>query len=314
VALITTLFFLLISILVIWWAAERVVTSSQKIAHKLGISQTFIGLTILSIGTSVPEISMHILASLSILKGIDVSGLALGTNIGSNVVQVTAIMGILAMLTVIKANRNFLKKDYLVMLGGILSVFLLGLDGTYSRLDGLLLVGAYAWYLISLGKKEHFVTKLESTKNGIWKHYFYLFIFLSLLLVAANFTLKYAELLANLLGVSDSLIGIALIGVSTALPELTTALMGFRKNSAGMSLGVLVGSNITNPLLGIGIGALISTYTAVPRVVFYDLPMWFLIAGLTLIPFWKKGHISKKEGIFLIGFYILYIAVRIYLK
>jgi cation:H+ antiporter len=314
VALITTLGLLLIAIAAIWWSADKVVVASQKIARSLKISTTFVGLTILSIGTSVPEIGMHVISSLAILRGEKVSGIALGTNIGSNIVQVTAIMGILALITSIKANNDFLKKDYLFMLGGILLVFILGIDGTFSRLDGIILIGSYMYYLYSLGKKEHFGTKIGRNHNHIWLQLFYLTSALALLLVAANFALRYAHDLATILNVSDSLIGVALIGVSTALPELTTALIGLKKKAAGISIGVLIGSNITNPLLGIGIGAIISTYEAVSRVQFYDLPMWFLVASLTLIPFWKNGKIGKKTGIALILFYIVFIAIRVYLK
>ena len=297
---------------VIWLGANFVVNSAVKIAKSLNLSHAFIGLTVVSIGTSLPEIFTHIFSSIDILKGIEASAVAVGTNIGSNMVQITFVMGLLGLLTVIKANRKILRRDYLVMLGSIAVLFLMSLDGRVGRIEGVLLVLAYALYLWALAKKEKMV-EITEYKANYWKEGSIMVFGLIILGIAANAIVMHALNFADAWGISASFIGVLIIGISTALPELTTALIAILKGAHGISLGVLVGSNITNPLFALGIGAVISGYSIENAILWYDLPFWFFASLIPLLFFWKKLELRKWQALVMIIVYLAYGWFRIQL-
>lgn len=311
--MIPEIFSLVLGIIVIWASAEIIIKASQEIACRFKISETFIGLTILSIGTSLPELGTHLVASMSILKGVDLSGIAMGTNIGSNIAQITVILGIVALFMKVHSTRAFLKKDYTAMVGSIILLFLFSLDGYISRIEGFVLVFLYLAYLWYLAKAENFIGKVEKceTKRKTIIHTLMIPVGILLLLFFSNLVVANALIVAEKFNVSQSLIGALIIGVGTCLPELVGALVAVSKKSLGMSVGILVGSNITNPLFIVGIGALVSGYTVGWRILFFDLPVWFLISLVALVFFWTKMRLDKHEAIALIMIYFVYFYVRI---
>jgi len=296
----------------IWLGANFVVNSAVKISKSLNLSGVFIGLTVLSVGTSLPEIFTHIFSSIDILKGIDASGVAVGTNIGSNIIQITFIMGLLGLITVIKAGRKILKTDYLVMLGSIALLFMLSLDNRIGRMEGAVLVLLYVLYIWMLARKEKMVEVTEYRAN-YWKEGTIMLFGFIALGVAANSVVNNAIKISDMWGISASFIGVLIIGVSTALPEMTTALIAILKGAHGISLGTLVGSNITNPLFALGIGAAISGYTIENTMLFYDLPFWFLASLLPLLFFWKKLYMKKWQALLMVIIYVAYGWFRIQL-
>ena len=300
----------ILGIIGIWFFAGIVVDAAQRIARHFNISEAFMGLTIISIGTSLPEISTHIIASIDILKGIETSGIAVGTNIGSNIIQITFVLGLVALLTKVYSNKTILKRDYLIMLATILFLFLLSLDGKISRIEGAILATLYIGYLIWLGTKEKIIEHNEF-KTNYWLDSFLIIAGIAALFYSANLVVNNALKISDLWGLSGSFIGTVIIGVSTALPELTVALRAILKGSTGISLGTLVGSNITNPMLALGIGAIISGYTMDSILTYFDLPFWFFVSLIALLFFWKNLRISKKEAIMLIIAYLIYVALKL---
>ena len=119
------LIFLILGLIGLLASAELLIWALQHIADKLRISRTFLGLTVLSIGTSLPEIGTHLISSWDILRGVEASGIAVGTNVGSNLVQITLIFGLTALFTHIYATKKFLRKDYSFMMGAIVFLFIL---------------------------------------------------------------------------------------------------------------------------------------------------------------------------------------------
>ena len=308
------LIYLLLGIFGVWLTGELVINSSQVIARYFKISELFIGLTVLSIGTSLAEMSTHIVASLKVLKGEDVSGIAVGTNIGSNLIQITFILGLVAMFMRIHATKKFLKKDYMVMLASIIGVWLLSLNNYLSRTEGAILFFAYIYYLYTLSKDEHIVGKIENNNHGKKPFASTLILLAGLfgLLYSAEIVVRNGEFLAAIWNVKDTLIGTLLVGVGTALPELTTSIIAIRKRSVGMSMGVLVGSNITNPLMMLGLGAMISGYTVSNDIIWFDIPYWFAISLLALFFFWKDRKFKRMHAVTLMLSYVAYVAIRIY--
>jgi len=305
-------FWLITGMVGIWFSAGFVVNSAQKIAKSIGISEAFIGLTILSIGTSLAEITTHIVASYDILQGIDAAGVAVGTNIGSNIIQITFIVGVIGLLTKITSEKEILNRDYIVMLFSIALLFLFCIDSYLSKIEGLILVVLYLGYLLLLAQNENLIEKNPFKTNYILDGCIVLG-GLAVLVMSANTVVENAVIISNELGISGSFIGALLIGVSTALPEFTTALQAILKGSMGMSLGTLIGSNITNPLLAIGIGAIISGYSIDNYILWFDLPFWFFISLLVFWFFWRGLRMKRYESVILIISYFVYAGVRLLL-
>jgi cation:H+ antiporter len=300
------------------------------IANYFKLSSTFMGMTVLSVATSLPEITSHFTASVNILSGtLDYqtgSAIVLGANIGSDVVQQTLIMGIVILLAgTLYFRRYFLWKSMLPMIGTTILCLVLGWDGNYSRIDGAILFGtfiAYTYYLY-VDERKHYKeedNQINSSEleeevpaNGreVLRDALITLALLVVIIGCATFVLSATEVIVDRTGVGGSLIGVVTLGVASALPELTTALAGIRHKEAGVSLGTLVGSNITNPLLAIGGGAMISTY-AVPRpLIAWDLP-WATLTGALLwaILWFNKGKLGKKSAIYLMVMYFIYIIFR----
>tara|TARA_Y100000310_G_scaffold343863_1_gene453552 strand:+ start:2636 stop:3655 length:1020 start_codon:yes stop_codon:yes gene_type:complete len=308
------------------YVADKVVEKSIKISNKLGISQIFIGLTVISIGTSLPEITTHVVASLDILRGnIDpfiASATVLGTNIGSDIVQQNLIMGVVGLLAVIHIRRSFLKKDYLIMIAAAVMLLLFSLDKNISRAEGAVLFFGYFLYLWYLWLGETKNIKNKKIKDGkhirlngndnkeIFVDIIYIIAGLFIIVLSAEFILRVAEFFVIKYGVGGSLIGILVIGIATALPELTTAVTAILRGASSISIGTLVGSNITNPMFALGLGAMISSYQVPKPIIVFDLPVKIITAIIIMAFLWNRSMLTKREAFMMITMYIVYVLIR----
>ena len=287
-------------------------------------------LTVVSLATSIPEITSHITASAKILGGsLDFkigSSIVLGSNIGSDVVQQTFILGLVVLLTgTMHFRRYFMWKSMVPMIASTVMCIVLGLDRVYSRWDGLILFGTFILYSLYLYHDERKFYQAEDnvpmseeisdsvpkTKRQVAIDSLVTVFLLTLTVLAASQVLRITEIVVNQTNISGSLLGVVTLGLASAMPELSTALAGVRHKEFGISLGTLIGSNITNPLVGIGLGALISKY-AVPRpLILWDLP-WETLTGILLwIILWaRKGKLGKIESFYLMGMYFSFIILR----
>ena len=320
----------LMGIAILILSANLAVKKLIGIAAYFNLSSTFMGMTVVSIATSIPEITAHYTASTNILLGkLDFqvgSAIVLGSNIGSDVVQQTFIMGLIVWVTgALYFRRYFLWKSMIPMIVSTLMCIGLGIDGTYSRIDGLILFGSFIAYSLFLYfderkhyQKEDNIPEDEDVSSNIPKNRKELLVdvgisivMLALAVAVSSLVLNITEIVVDRTGVSGSMIGVVTLGLASALPELTTALAGIKHKEHGISLGTLVGSNITNPLIGIGGGALISTY-AVPRpLILWDLP-WEAVTGAILwgILWFKKGKLGKVDAVYLMAMFFVFIVLR----
>jgi cation:H+ antiporter len=317
----------LVALAILILSSERAVKEVVGIAEYFHLSATFMGMTVLSLATSIPEISSHYTASVGILRGtLDFqigSSIVLGANIGSDVVQQTLIMGLVVLLSgTLYFRRYFLWKSMIPMIGTTVMCIILGWDRTYSRLDGLILFGTFVIYTYYLYWDERRYYKkapeegpTESsgpqTPRALVLSILIALGAMALTVLSAQIVLGITEQIVRVTGLGGSFIGVVTLGVASALPEFTTAMAGVRHKSHGVSIGTLVGSNITNPLVAIGGGALISTYWAPRPLLYWDLP-WETITGaiLWVILWFSKGKLGKRAGVYLVGLYVLYIVLR----
>jgi len=320
-----------LSIIVLVVASNVAVNKLTGLAGYFRLSTTFVGVTVVALATSIPEIAAHFTASVGILSGaLDYevsSAVVLGANIGSDVVQQTLIMAIVVLIAgKLHFKRYFLWKTMLPMIITTLMCIILGIDGEYSRIDGLILFGsfiAYMYYLYVDERKhykaeDHGFTETGETPEGIPQNakeaYRDSFIALAALLItvgSAMVALQVTEVVVAQTGIGGSLIGVLTLGIASALPELITAISGVRHGDSGIPLGTLIGSNITNPLVAIGGGALISTYWVPRPLVVWDLP-WETITGAVLwvVLWFNKGKLGKWVAYYLIALYFIYITLR----
>jgi cation:H+ antiporter len=322
----------LISIALLVLSADVAVTKLTGLAGFYRLSTTFVGVTVVSLATSIPEIASHYTASVGILRGtLDYeisSAVVLGANIGSNVVQQTLIMAIVIFIAgTITFKRYFLWKSMIPMIVTTLMCIVLGLDGTYSRIDGLILFGTFLAYVAFLyyDERKHYKEEdhgftLEGDRpegvpaNGKEALRDAVISVLAMVVTVASamVALQATEGIVENTGISGSLIGVITLGIASALPEFITAISGIRKGDAGIPLGTLIGSNITNPLVAIGGGAIISTYWVPRPLVAWDLP-WETITGAILwgILWFNKGRAGRKTAIYLTVLYFIYLSMRV---
>ena len=316
-----------IAIVFLVFVADKVVVKSIALSKKFGVSQIFIGLTVISIGTSLPEITTSVVASLDIVKGnidpIIASATVLGTNIGSDIVQQTLIIGIVGILAIlhgriIHIKRKFLKEDFLIMILAAVLVLLFTLDGDITRAEGAVLFFGYILYLWFLwdregdGFKDHkrFAFDEEDKKN-ILIDIGYIIIGLSIIVFSAEYILRVSEFFVIRYGVGGSMIGVLVIGIATSLPELTTSITAILRGASSISLGTLIGSNITNPMLALGLGAMISTYQVPRPIIVYDLPVTIITAIILMWFLWRSRMLTRKTSIIMISMYIVYVLARL---
>jgi cation:H+ antiporter len=316
------LFTLALGLTGLWFGATLIVESAKKIAKKLNVSHALIGLTIVSIGTSLPEIATNIKSGM-----IGASGIAVGTNIGSCLTQITIILGLTALLGTMKATKKLIRRDFPMLLFAIIAMFLVGITGNKIMwFEGLALIIIYLIYLYVLAKDENVGLKVKGEfkehkngngHNGIYSKNLTIMAFGVLILIyTSEMVVSSALDLAEYWGVAQSFVGVMIIGVGTGLPELSTAITGILRKASGVSIGTLIGSNVTDPMFSLGAGAIASGSFLVfeNNLLFFDMPFWIIASIIAFFLFsrnMKIGKADKKEGLTLIALYVLFVFLKI---
>jgi cation:H+ antiporter len=297
--------------------ADIIVKISMRLAKHWGLSGTFVGLTILSIGTSIPEIMSAIIASVNILKDpasiTTLSGLVIGQNVGSDIFQQMFVLSLVGLIGTIVVVKQELKKEVGALIAGAALVLLFAIGGTLHRVEGAVMVVLYIGYLgyLYFHREKQKVRKKErlSTSRLMGEFAIVVLAFIAMGWIADKVLGSASHLVATL-PISASFLGVVMLGVASALPELTTALVAIFKKEKGVSAGVLIGSNITNPMMGLGLGALISGYTVPSVVVLYDLPVKIATGILIFYFLWRNERLNKWEAIMLMVLFATYLLVR----
>lgn len=297
----------LFSLFFIIFGAKLFVDSSVKIARKLRVSEFVIGLTLIALGTSLPELFSSIIASTK-----HETDLIAGTILGANIADLTLVIGIAAIIMTVKLRKNVLKRDIYMM---ILSILLLGffaVDRSLSRIEGvifLLLFLGYNSYVFYTGRKtwKKNKQKKETRKQEkLKKLEIFLFILGGIMLyLGAEGLVREAVFIANNLGVSIIVLGI-IISIGTTLPELSVSITSSRENKGEIAVGNSIGSVITNTLLILGVSALIFPFQIAEKTIHFLIPILLVVSILLGISIRTKWKITRLEGIILVLIYGLF--------
>lgn len=315
------LLLIVISLALLITSADFFVEGAKGLARRAGIAEVVIGLTIVSIGTSLPEILVTASASASSAGDPAYMDLAVGNIYGSVLVQITLVLGIVVVYKPLEIRPAWLRRDGLLMLLSLLVLTaLLWQGGQLSRIEGAILCLLYGLYLVwllsdtdKIREDEKKIINDIKTKDFSWTGTAYMIMVivgLSFAVFSATELIKYACDIAYKLDVPHAIVGSTMSGLGTSLPELTVAMVAVRK-SQGVAIGTLIGSNITDPLLSIGIAAIVSPISLTEAS--YDLTMYLIIpatilgASICLTMMWSGFKFSRYEGSILIGFYIIFL-------
>lgn len=299
--------------------SEVVVRNVIAVAHRYRLTGGFVGLTILSVGTSIPEIMTQVVASVTILRepgSMDtLSALVVGANIGSDIFQQNFVLPFAGLVGTIVVVRTELHEQMGALTAASILVWIFSLGGLITRLEGALLVVSYIAYLLFLASRSHLAEHLSEASgvpqtDRMWVRVSLIVLCFLLIAVVSERVVLAAGLLVDRIPLSASFFGVLFLGMATALPELSAALVAISKGEQGISAGVLIGSNVTNPLLGIGLGAAISQYSVPHVVTLYDLPVKILTALILYIFLLRQENLTRREAGALIAMFVFYLYAR----
>jgi len=305
--LIVNLLLFLLSLFVMVKSSEYCIRYSSRISKIFHLSEFVVSFFIVSVISVFPE------ASISIISAIEkVPEFGLGTLLGSNVADLALVFGIVALFstTGIKVKSEILKKDFFYL--ALLSLpIILGFDGGFSRIDGLILILGGSFFFLTLSiESRMFRKKINSMPAGhLAKNIVLLAISLAILLLGANYTVKFGTAFASDIGVPSILIGLTAVAIGTCLPELIFSIRAVKTRHDELALGDILGTVITDATILVGVMALINPFSF-DKLIIYVIGISMFLAGILTIMFIRTGRmLTKKEGIILIFFYILFLIV-----
>jgi len=306
--------FLLIcfSIGLLIWGSVITIRSAVTIAQEYGLSDLFTGLIILSIGSDLPELVVTITASFDSLSGNDMSGIIVGASIGSAFTQMGLVLGITGLMTyLVTSKRNVYLVGSLVIIS-IIVLMLTGYDLVIDWVDGLILLSVYCIYLfVVMFDRTNIISSEKKAKTNHLKTWSLLIIGLVVIAISAELVVDSAANLAIFFGMSQSLVAVLIIGPGTSLPELAIALSAIKNKRHYMSIGNILGSNVFDTLIPIGVAALISPVFLEKSYLIYDLPGLIFLSFITLFFLRRKRGIQKIEALVLIIIYCIYLVSKL---
>ncbi|MDW8396660.1 MAG: calcium/sodium antiporter [Anaerolineae bacterium] len=300
--------------------AELLVRGASRLAAAVGVSPLVIGLTVVAFGTSAPELAVSVQSAL-----LGQPNLAMGNVVGSNIFNVLFILGLSAVVAPLTVAQQLVRLDVPLMIGVSVIVFLLALDGSVARLEGVALftgIIAYTIFLIIESRRESREIEEEYAREfgarprgvlGVVVNLALVVVGLVLLVVGSRWLVDSAVAIARALGISEVVIGLTLIAGGTSLPEVATSVVASARGERDIAVGNVVGSNIFNLLSVLGLTAAVSPQgvAVAPSLITLDLPVMLAVALACLPIFFTGFRVSRREGLLFLGYYVVYTAYLI---
>ena len=303
---------LILGIVVVLKSADWLTDGSVALAERMGISQMVIGLTIVALGTSMPEFCVSLVSA---IKG--TSDLAVGNVVGSNIFNSMLIVGCAAMVAPMTIPKTTVRKDIPFALIASIVLFMMIVNGDeadISRLEAGILVLMLAIYMFFTLKNAKDTTAVGTEKKEFmnpWRAIAFLLLGLVGLVLGSNVFVDNASALARVLGVSDAVIGLTVVAGGTSMPELATSIVAARKGSSGIAIGNVLGSNVFNILFILGVTGVISPMS-INGITSLDLSMMIISMILLWLFSYTKFTIERWEGAVLALLFVGYMGWLIY--
>lgn len=296
---------------VVLWGADRFTDGACALARRLKVSELVIGLTVVALGTSLPE---FIVSFMSVLRG---SGnMSVGNIVGSNVFNTLVVIGASAIMLGMKVESSLLRRDLpLMFVASVLLIIFAGVNGVLSVWEGLMFLAffsvyTYIAYRVGLRDRKAAQEVAHSEQMPYYKIVLFILIGMAALVLGGRFLVDNAAAVARRFDISESVIGITILAAGTSLPELMTSIVAARKGSEGLALGNAIGSNIFNIAFVLGICSTVS-----PIIVSeLTLTDWVMLLGSCLLVWllaWTSRRLSRWEGVVLVACYLVYLALLI---
>lgn len=316
-----TILGLLVGLAGLYFGGNWLVTGAARLARSLGISALIVGLTVVAIGTSTPELLVSVSAALS-----GSSDIALGNIVGSNIANIGLILGLSGLIYPISVHVTLLRREIPIMIVVAIITYVLLNDGIVGRTDGLLLLAGMVVFLAFLvissrreQKVKHNIPEEEEDEKfdpqsiNRLRELGRVALGIAVLMIGAQFTVDNAANIARAMGISELVIGVTLVAVGTSLPELVTSVTAALKRESDIAIGNVVGSNIFNVLGILGATALIQPVGVQQRIISFDA--WVMIGfSLLVLPFALNRKLERLEAIVFLIAYVVYVIYTVSLS
>ena len=320
--------FIIIGVALVLWGADRLTDGAASLARGMHVPEIVIGLTIVAAGTSAPELFVSLVSA---FKG--TSDLAVGNVIGSNIFNTMLIVGCSAVVAPMAVSKSTVKKDIPFAVIASLVLFMLCFDdmesphlwgNEISRSDGIILLSGFTAFMIytfNAAKKDGLMPneeELEDLKelpkdySQLWRNLFFIALGLTCLIVGSNLFVDGASYVAHRYGVRQSVVGLTIVAGGTSLPELATSVVAAYKGRSALAIGNVIGSNVFNILLILGITATVHPMR-IMGITIVDLTMMLVSVGLLWLFAYTKYFVSRREGIVLLLGFAVYMVWLFYL-
>lgn len=296
------------------WSADRFICGAAATARNLNISPLVIGLTIVGLGTSAPEMLVAAFASIN-----GSPSLAIGNAIGSNITNIALVLGVAALIMPLDVHSRILKKELPLLIGALLLLLVLVIDNTLERTDGIILFGSLIllmWWITrqAIASRDHDALQQEYQDElgdamSMARAIFWLVLGLLMLMASSKLLVWGAVNIATDLGVSELVIGLTIIAIGTSLPELAASIAGALKNEHDIAIGNVVGSNLFNTLGVLAIPGLLAPSTLEAGIMEREIPVVFLLTiALFIMAYGFKGpgRINRIEAGLLVSAFFSY--------
>jgi len=309
-----SLVLLILGLVALWQGTDFALDGALRISARYGVSRGFVGLTVLAIGTGLPELVVGVVGGMEQLSGIDASGVVVGNVAGSVIAQGALVLGISGLFAYLHLAPRMIRRDGVILLLAIGLFALVGIDGTITRAEGAVLIVGYAIYLVALLQAErNGKYKPEAVKGRAIVDFLTVGLGLATVVVAAHVVVLNAISIAQDWNVSQTVIGIFLVGAGTSLPELALSVRAAAKGQSSISVGNVIGSNTFDLMVPVGASSVLYPLTVTRDVLFIDVPVMLIITAAALFFFIRTKGLQRKEAIALLGMYGSYMILRLFI-
>lgn len=278
------------------------IDGAAEIAKKKGVSEHLIGLTLVALATSIPELAVSGLASWN-----NEGNLALGNVVGSNISNICLVLGVAAIIMSLKTTKETVRDAIIMALVVVLLYFLIFFDEKVDKHDGIIFLIAYGFFIFYLIKKQKKDEKLNiKAEGGYLKDILFIIGGSIGVLLGAHILVESSIGIAELLGISSLIIGLTIVSIGTSLPELASTVAAALKKKHGIAVGNVIGSNIINVLLVLGVAGAINPISVEEKI---DVTMPFLLFVSFLTIVFCRTKLGKMQGVMLLGLYVCFLVL-----